>query len=252
MVYYLPLYYEGVKGYSSIVAGIALLPQLLASGPATVITGLLIAKTHLTRPFSVVGWLLFTYGAMELTLLRETTDVYSWIVLNIPSGIGIGILFSSLTMSTQASAENRADCTAEERVRVKAMAASLSPFFRVLGQACGIVVGQAAFTNTVAKRLGSEAAKEAAVLIKQIRLLPDDSSAKMRIIFAYVEGLRTIWWVVVGGAGLMFVLTFFTQDFSLSVPGVDSQARVGDGESSMQSQEEGLVRASFQVEKGGT
>ena len=237
LVYYLPLYYEGVKGYSSIIAGVALFPQLLGSGPATVVTGLVIAKTHLTRPFSLLGWLLFAYGSMELILLDEKTSVYSWIVLNIPSGIGIGILFSSLTMSTQASAENRADCTAEERVRVKAIAASLSPFFRVLGQACGIVIGQAAFTNRMAAQLGREAAIDAAATPKQLKILPKDAPERLEATSAFVAALRTVWWVVLGVAALMLVLTFFTRDFALVRPRDESQLRVEDGEKNVGSEE---------------
>lgn len=230
LLYYLPVYYEGVKGYSSIIAGVALLPQLLGSGPMTTLAALLIAKSHLTRPFNLLGWLLLAYGAMELTLLDETTSIYSWIVLNIPSGVGFGILFSSLTISTQASAENRADCTAEERQRVKAIAASLTPFFRVLGQACGIVIGQAAFTNEVAKQMGTEAAKDAAAMIKQVKILPTDAPARREATRTFVAALRTIWWTVLGVAALMVVLTCFTRDYSLAVQGDESQQRVEDRE----------------------
>lgn len=92
LLYFLPLFYEGVKGYNTIDSGVALLPQCLGSGPATIIAGLLIAKTHLAKPFSLMGWLLFSYGILELTLLDDRTSVYQFIILNIPSGLGLGIL----------------------------------------------------------------------------------------------------------------------------------------------------------------
>ncbi|KIW07971.1 uncharacterized protein PV09_01870 [Verruconis gallopava] len=245
LIYYLPLYYEGVKGYSTFIVGVALLPQLVGAGPSTIITSLLIAKTHLTRPFSILGWLLFVYGALELTLLEQSTSVYHWIVLNIPSGLGIGILFSSLSMSTQASAENRANCTAEERQRVKSMAASLNPFFRVLGQACGIVVAQAAFTNQVAKELGAEAAKDAVLLVKRLRGMPANTQETTRILQSFVSGLRTIWWVVVALTGVMFVLTLFSRDYSLTVEERPRQEIVEDEKKRMTSDVEHASTASL-------
>lgn len=185
--YHLPLCYEGVKGYSPVIAGVALLPQVLGSGPATIATGLPNAKTHSTRAFSLLAWLLFVYGIVEWTLLRKDTPVYEWIVLNTPLGIGIGILFLSLTMSTQASAESRSGCTTEEPQHVKAIAASIRPFFRVLGQACGIVVGQPIFTNQITSKLGSVAAEDAVTTVKQLEGWSTDSVERIVVTHAFMS-----------------------------------------------------------------
>lgn len=157
------------------------------------------------------------YGVMELSLLEESTSIFHWIVLNIPSGVGLGILFSSLALATQASAENRANCSAEERIKVKTMAAGLIPFFRVLGQACGIVVGQAAFTNGVSSVLGREAGRDAAALVGRIRDMP--TAEREKTVHAFLQGLATVWWILLGLTVTMFVLTFITKDFSLKVRG---------------------------------
>jgi hypothetical protein len=150
----------------------------------------------------------------ELNLLDSSTTVFGWVVLNIPSGIGLGILFASLSLATQASAEHRADCSAEEKVKVKAFSAGLNPFFRALGQACGIAVGQAAFSNQISKTLGPDVGRDAIALVSDLRKLKASDPQKIVIIDAFVGSLRVVWWILVALTSLLAVLTLFTRDFS--------------------------------------
>jgi hypothetical protein len=231
LLYYLPLYYQTAKGYSPVLSAVALvsshllfssslpltfpqLPQCLLSGPFTAITGILISKTHLTKPFNLIGWFLFVYGIAELALLDAHTSIFGWIWLNIPSGIGMGMLFASLSLATQASAEHRADCSETERMRVKAMAAGLNPFFRALGQAFGIAVGQAAFSNEILKRTGEG---NVIGLVEKIHHLPAGNVEKLFLVNAFVGGLRVVWWILVALTAFVALLTVLTKDFGLGV-----------------------------------
>ena len=125
------------------------------------------------------------------------------------------MLFASLALATQASAEARADLPSAERVRVKAVAAGLNPFFRALGQAFGIAICQAAFTNELSKRLGKDVANNAASHVEVIRTMPSDDPSKVNLINAFVESLRVVWWILFGISVLMLVLTFFTRDCAM-------------------------------------
>jgi hypothetical protein len=136
-------------------------------------------------------------------------------MLNIPSGIGMGMLFASLSLATQASAEHRADCSDEQRARVKAMAAGLNPFFRALGQAFGIAVGQSAFSNAILSRIGPEVGRDISGLVGIIKGLPESSSARTDLTLAFVESLRVVWWILVALTALLVILTFFTKEFGL-------------------------------------
>ncbi|RDI78683.1 hypothetical protein Vi05172_g11253 [Venturia inaequalis] len=235
ILYYLPLYYQVALSYSPLISGLALLPQCLLSGPSTAITGLLIAKTHLTKPFSFIGWLLFTYGLTELNLLTSSTTVFDWIILNIPSGIGLGILFASLSLSTQASAENRADCSPEEKVKVKTFSAGLNPFFRAVGQASGIAIGQSVFSNQISARLGPETGRDAVALVSELKNLEVSDPQRVVIVNAFVGSLRVLWWILVSTTALLAVLTLFTRDFAFvideSVESEMAEVRCSDGES---------------------
>ena len=211
-MYNLPLYYQTAKGYSPVIAGLASLPQCILSGPSTALTSTWIGRTHIIKPFSLVGWLLFAYGTATLNILSADTTVWGWIILNMPSGAGIGILFASLALSTQASAEARADLPYADRVKVKAVAAALNPFFRALGQAFGIAICQAAFSNELNKRLGNDVANDAASFVEVIRSMPAEDPDRARLINAFVESLRVVWWILFALSCLMMVLTLFTRD----------------------------------------
>lgn len=44
LLYYLPLYYECVKGYSPIISGVAAFPETFTVAPASIIIGVLVSK----------------------------------------------------------------------------------------------------------------------------------------------------------------------------------------------------------------
>jgi len=211
-MYNLPLYYQTAKGYSPVIAGLASLPQCILSGPSTALTSTWIGRSHIIKPFSLVGWLLFAYGTATLNILSADTTVWGWIILNMPSGAGIGMLFASLALATQASAEARADLPYADMVKVKAVAAALNPFFRALGQAFGIAICQAAFNNELNKRLGNDVAKNAASFVEVIRSMPAKDPDRARLINAFVESLRVVWWILFALSCLMLVMTLFTRD----------------------------------------
>lgn len=95
------------------------------------------------------------------------------------------------------------------------MAAGLNPFFRTLGQALGIVIAQAAFTNSLKHRLGPTAAIDAASLGQQISTLPRTSPTHAILVNAFDDSLRVVWWVLFALAATMLVVTFFTKDIGI-------------------------------------
>lgn len=103
----------------------------------------------------------------------------------------------------------------EEVVKIKAMAAGLNPFFRTLGQALGIVIAQAAFTNQLKKRLGPSVALDAASLGQEINALPKSSSTRLELVNAFDDSLRVVWWVLFALAAAMLLVTLFTKDITL-------------------------------------
>lgn len=212
-LYYLPLYYQTVLNYSPTISGAAMLPQCLVAAPCAAIAALIIAKTNSVKPLILASWLFLTVGVSLFSLLEPNSSIPHWALLNIPSGIGVGALFGGLALATQAAAEVPSGTKSEQEIlNIRGMAASLNPFFRTLGQALGIVIAQAAFTNEMRKRAGEQLASDAASLGQVIAHYPPGSPQRTTLVDEYNQSLHTVWFVLCGLAGAMLLLTLFVKD----------------------------------------
>ncbi|KAK7729477.1 hypothetical protein SLS57_001962 [Botryosphaeria dothidea] len=232
-LYYAPLYYEAVKGYSPILAGVALFPQTFTVAPAAMIVGFAIAHTGRYRWALWSGWFLTTFGLGLLIYLDVDTPVASWIFLNLVPGIGTGILFPSMGMAVQAAA------AAEDQ----AAAVTMFAFLRALGQTLGVAIGGVIFQNQIRQKLDTYPllapyagaySKDASGLVEVIKNM-EAGEMKEQLKVAYVFGLRRVWIVMCALAAVAFVISFFTEGLPLdqalaTEQGFKEEKRMGDEE----------------------
>lgn len=128
LIYYLPIYYETVKGMTPTQAGIAVFPETFTVAPASLIMGIIVSRTGHYRWGVWGGWLLTTLGMGLLCLLDVNTSTSCWVILNLVGGLGMGSLFSAMAFAIQASA-----CATGEDM---GFAISMFTFFRALGTVC--------------------------------------------------------------------------------------------------------------------
>ncbi|KAA8645402.1 uncharacterized protein ATNIH1004_006821 [Aspergillus tanneri] len=213
-LYYLPLYYEAVRGFSPIITGVALFPETFTVAPAAVLCGAIITITGRYRWGLWVGWSIATVGLGLLCLLRPHTSTAGWILLNIPGGIGLGILTAAIVCAVQASAST-------ENLTV---AVAMVVFFRAFGQAVGIAVGGVVFQNRMNSYLlryeewagrAGELSRDAAALGAVIRGM-SEGVAKEHLKLAYTDSLRVIWEVMVGVSGVGLLLSVWVRKYDLN------------------------------------
>jgi hypothetical protein len=101
------------------------------------------------------------------------------------------------------------------------------------------------FTNRIAQELGSEAAKNAAALVKRAIGMPADAPERLHMVSALVVSLRGVWWDVLALTSFMFVLTFLTRDFSLKVEGNSEHTQIDDEYKNTCGQEQHVADASL-------
>ena len=106
LMYYLPLYYQAVRGFSALHSGLAVLPETLTIVPASMAVGFLIGRSGRYRWAIWAGWALSAGGMGLLCLLDEHTPVAEWVCLNIPAGLGMGMLFGAMGFPIQAAVES--------------------------------------------------------------------------------------------------------------------------------------------------
>lgn len=216
LLYYEPLYYEAVKGYSPIISGVAIFPETFTVAPVSIVAGFLVTITGRYRWALWSGWVLTTFGLGILYLLDTETSVVSWIFLNLACGIGMGLLFPSMAFAIQASSTN-ADL---------AFAVAMFSFFRAVGQSIGVAVGGTVFQNEIKKQLlgypllaakAGEYSADASSLVQIIKQFPE-GPAKSQLIQSYADALKIVWVTMCGMCGLALILSFWTKGLDLNKP----------------------------------
>ena len=213
-LYYLPLYYEAVKGYSPIITGVALFPGTFTVAPFAILTGALVTYTGHYRWAIWLGWILSTLGNGLLCYIKPNMSIPAWVFLTMISGMGLGFLFPSLAYSVQASMD-------DDNL---SMAAALFSFFRTLGQAIGVAVGGVVFQNLMHKNLlnypalaskASKYSEDAAELVQVIKYMADNE-AKTNLQVAYTDSLRIVWAMCCAICGLGLFMTLWTKGYTVN------------------------------------
>jgi MFS family permease len=216
LLYYEPLYYEAVKGYSPIIAGVAIFPETFTVAPVSVLTGFLVTLTGRYRWALWSGWVLTTFGLGILYLLDVDTSVVSWVFLNLACGIGMGLLFPSMAFAIQAASTN-ADL---------AFAVAMFSFFRAFGQTIGVAVGGTVFQNEMKKQLlgyallaskAEEYSKDASSLVQVIKRFPE-GPAKSQLIQSYADALKIVWVTMCAMSAVALILSLWTKGLDLNKP----------------------------------
>lgn len=214
ILYYMPLYYQAVKGYSPILTGIALFPWTFTVAPASIATGIAIAVTGHYRWANRAGWALTTLGMGLLLLLKVHTTTVSWVFLQLVGGVGTGMLFAGMALAVQASAVPKD----------QAYAANMFSFFRAFGQTLGVAIGGVIFQNQMRRKMltyplladmASEYSKDAAGLVEIIKEMPAGFS-KEQLKESYTEALRYIWIVMLVLSALALISSWFIKPYDMN------------------------------------
>ncbi|KAL8968053.1 MAG: hypothetical protein Q9197_005084 [Variospora fuerteventurae] len=216
LLYYLPLYYEAVKGFSPIISGIALFPETFTVAPTCVVVGILITVTGRYRWAIWSGWVLTVLGTGLLYKLDVNVSTVEWIFLNLVGGLGMGMLFPSMAFAIQASQKNED----------LAFAVAMFSFFRAFGQALGVAVGGTVFQNQMKTKLLSypalasradEYSRDASSLVQIIKAM-EGGVVKDSLRHAYADSLKVVWLTMCGLAGVGMILSLWIRGLDMNKP----------------------------------
>ncbi|KAM0795934.1 major facilitator superfamily domain-containing protein [Usnea florida] len=215
LLYYLPLYYEGVKAYSDIIVGVAVFPETFTITPMSIIVGIAVSITGRFRWAIWSGWSLTVLGMGLMYLLGPDTSIPAYIFLNLVPGFGLGLLFSCMNLATQAAATEK----------YVGFAAAMYIFMRSLGQGIGVAIGGVTFQSQFAVQLrrypdlaknATTLAQDASALVQVIKAIPQGEAERLAIVNAYANALKVVWAVMAGLAFVALVLSLATKGLSLN------------------------------------
>ena len=104
---FLPLFLQGVKGFSATDSGLLLAPNMAGLTISSVVTGRLMTRTGRYKRFVVAGATLLTIDLVLLALLGTGTSTLAVASLMVLVGMGMGMAMPVLSVATQNALELR-------------------------------------------------------------------------------------------------------------------------------------------------
>ncbi|KAI0376684.1 major facilitator superfamily domain-containing protein [Hypomontagnella monticulosa] len=145
LTYYLPIWFQAVKGVSAVESGIMLLPLVLSTVITSLVSGALVSKIGYYAPFFLASSIAMPIGAGLLTTLTPSSGDGQWIGYQILLGIGLG--FGSQQPFNVVQTE-----LSKKDVPI---GSSVIIFARFLGSAIFLPVAQTIFLNNMVSNVAN-------------------------------------------------------------------------------------------------
>lgn len=196
--YYLPIYFQAVRGQSASQSGISMLPLVLMFGIASTGAGYLITFTKKYQTLICGSFLVATMGCAMLVHLNRNTSTAVTVVLLLIAGIGVAPNFNSLLIPIHASFDETSDNSDI------AMSASAYSFIRTIGLSMGISVsGLVCFDELQKLSTGSTSELSISQLIEDVGKMVGEEKQKTIGVFETAMTHVFIEVAAVMGAGMV-------------------------------------------------
>ena len=143
MLYYLPIWFQAIKGSSAVESGIMLLPMILSVVVSSLSSGILVSKIGYYTPFFILSSIFMPIGAGLMSTFTPDTGHAKWIGYQVIFGIGLGF-GSQQPLNVAQTVLERSDI---------AVGSAVIMFTRFLGTAVFLPVAQNIFINNLVSRL---------------------------------------------------------------------------------------------------
>lgn len=221
LVYYVPIFFQSVKGSSAMKSGIQLLPLMLATVISSVLVGAFVTMAGYYTPFLIGSTAIAAIGTGLITLYSVDISTGKWIGYQILVGAGVGAGFQIPMTAVQTVLP----------VEDLPVGTAAVMFFQTLGGALFIAVGQSVFQNGLIDGVrryapsvdptdivGAGATEMRNVLEKLGQLDQLDA-----VIKAYMSGLRDAYRVSLALVLVSFVASCFLEWKSVKKTGGDNK-----------------------------
>ena len=156
MVYYVPIWFQAIKGVSAIRSGIDTLPMIMSLVVASIMAGALVQRLGYYVPFMVASGIIMSTGAGLITTFTPSTNHPKWIGYQVIFGFGLGLGMQQANLAAQAVLSRRDASTG----------IALIMFCQQLGGAVFVSIGQNVFSNELIKGLRPIAGINPATVVK--------------------------------------------------------------------------------------
>lgn len=233
--YYLPYYFQIVKGKDTIHSAIFVLPFVLSQAVMSIVAGQIITFTGHYIYVVVTGYSLWLIGCALMVLWNENLGDGLNVLILLVMGTGVGWTFQPTMVAVQAQAK-KAD---------RAVVISTRNVVRSFGGAIGIAAGSTIISNTLLTDLNRSTTQQdlpksfisylRAHIYNQININGLTDSQVTFVRQMYVKALRNYYYMLIPFIGFCLVSSFFVKDRGLQCIDEIPESKKCDLESSASS-----------------
>ena len=143
LVFYLPIWFQAIKGVSAVKSGINTIPLVLALVFSSIAGGQLTGRTGYYVPQLIACSVIMSIGAGLISTFKVDTGHSTYIGYQILYGLGLGLGMQQSSMAAQTCLDKKDVTTG----------VALMFFFQGLGGAIWLSVGEVVFTNSLVRNL---------------------------------------------------------------------------------------------------
>ncbi|KAF1998715.1 major facilitator superfamily transporter [Amniculicola lignicola CBS 123094] len=142
--FYLPIYFQSVRGFNALIAGAFLLAVILPTSVSSICAGQLMSRTGRYFWIVLMGFVVWTLGTGLKCAFDSNTSIWHIILVLIVEGLGIGMTLQPTLVAILSNSSNSD----------RAVATGLRNFIRTIGGAFGLIISGAILSNTLDRDLG--------------------------------------------------------------------------------------------------
>ncbi|PQE27354.1 putative DHA14-like major facilitator ABC transporter protein [Rutstroemia sp. NJR-2017a WRK4] len=143
MIYYLPIWFQAVKGDSAVHSGISNIPMLLTLVTVSVFAGVGVTTIGYYAPLMIASSILSAIGIGLIYTFKPDTNHSAWIGYQALAGIGIGLGMQQPLIAVQTVLD----------ISQVPIGTSVIIFLQTLGGALFVSIGQNVFSNKLVQNL---------------------------------------------------------------------------------------------------
>ncbi|KAF9187672.1 hypothetical protein BGZ51_001167 [Haplosporangium sp. Z 767] len=204
ILFYLPVYFQVVKGESATVGGLETVPFVIGIVITSVSSGIWVLKRGTFAFFPALGNLFFIVGAALCIIFEKDTKRVVTIFVLLICGLGMGLTMQASTLAVQAAVKPKYMATVTSSVQ----------FIRSLGQVFGTAIVGTVFNNKLAETLVKNFPKENTILsvTRNYDTIYDYSQSQISTIYdCFVYALRYVFYCSVAFCICAFIMSCFIQ-----------------------------------------